>query len=168
MSLSMYDASVPVFVRMLNNLASILIKGAAHAEARKVDPAVLLGSRLFPDMFSLTRQVQIATDSAKAGASRIAGLEAPAFADTETTFEQLIERVRNTVAYLESLTPDQFVGAHTRMVTWQTRSSTNSMVGQAYLLNHATPNLYFHITTAYDILRHNGVELGKRDFLGKA
>lgn len=167
MSLSMYDASVPVFVRMLNNLASILTKGAAHAEARKIDPKVLLGSRLYPDMFPLVRQVQIATDSAKTGAARIAGLEAPAFPDTETTFEELIERVRTTVTYLESLTPEQFTGAHTRMVTWQTRSSTNSMIGLAYLLNHATPNLYFHITTAYDILRHNGVELGKRDFLGK-
>jgi hypothetical protein len=166
MTISMYQASVPAFVRALNNLASILEKGAAHAQARKIDEAVLLGSRLFPDMLSLTRQVQLASDIAKSGAGRLAGAEFPAYEDKETTFQQLIERIRNTVTYLETLHAAQIDGSEEKTVTWQTRSSTRSMQGLPYLMQHLLPNVHFHVTTAYAILRHNGIEIGKKDFLG--
>ena len=166
MQISMYQASVPVFIRMLTNLVAILEKAAAHAEARKIDPSVLLNDRLFPDMFPLSRQVQIAADMAKAGPARLAGLQSPSFEDTEKTFPELIERVRRTVAFLEMLTPEQIDGAEERSVTWPTRGTTRTLPGLQYLLNHVVPNVYFHITTTYNILRHNGVELGKQDFLG--
>ncbi|MFL6606510.1 MAG: DUF1993 family protein [Steroidobacteraceae bacterium] len=166
MTISMYQASVPAFVRALNNLASILEKGAAHAQARKIDEAVLLGSRLFPDMFPLARQVQLASDIAKSGAGRLAGAEFPAFEDKEATFQELIERTRNTVTYLQTLRPAQIDGSEEKTVTWQTRSSTRSMEGLPYLMQHLLPNIHFHVTTAYAILRHNGIELGKKDFLG--
>jgi hypothetical protein len=167
MKLTMYQASVTAFARQLNNLAAILEKGAAHAEAKKIDPKVLINSRLFPDMFPLARQVQIATDTARAGAARLAAVEVPAQEDNETTFAELVARVRKTISYLETLKPEQFEGSEDRTVTWQTRSSTKTMQGMPYLQNHLLPNLYFHITTAYNILRHSGVELGKMDFLGK-
>jgi uncharacterized protein len=166
MQISMYQASVPVFIRMLTNLVAILEKATAHAEARKIDPSVLLNDRLFPDMFPLIRQVQIAADMAKAGPARLAGLQSPSFEDTEKTFPELIERVRRTVAFLEMLTPEQIDGAEERSVTWPTRGTTRTLPGLQYLLNHVVPNVYFHITTTYNILRHNGVELGKQDFLG--
>jgi hypothetical protein len=166
MAISMFQASVPVFIRALNNLAGILEKRAAHAKARKIEEAVLLNSRLFPDMFALTRQVQIATDTARSGAGRLASAEFPAYEDTETTFEQLATRIRNTVKYLETLQPTQIDGSEDKTISWQSRSSTKSMQGQPYLFNHLLPNVYFHVTTAYDILRHNGVEVGKKDFLG--
>ena len=167
MSISMYSASVPTFIRVLNNLAAILEKGAAHAEARKIDPTALLGARLYPDMFPLTRQVQVATDSANGGASRLAGVDVPAYENTESSFAELIARVRKTVAYLETFKPGQIDGTEDKTVSWQTRSSTRSMQGLAFLTNHTLPNLYFHVTTAYNILRHNGVELGKMDYLGR-
>jgi uncharacterized protein len=167
MKLSMYQASVTAFTRQLNNLLAILDKAAAHADAKKIDPKVLINSRLFPDMFPLVRQIQIATDTARGGAARLAGVEVPAQEDTETTFPQLVARIRKTVSYLETLKAEQFEGSEDRTVTWQTRSSTKTMQGLPYLQNHLLPNLYFHITTAYDILRHSGVELGKQDFLGK-
>jgi hypothetical protein len=166
MQISMFEASVPVFIRSLNNLAAILEKGAAHAEARKIDPAVLVGSRLFPDMFPLSRQVQIATDIAKGGASRLAGLQPPAYEDTEQTFPELIARVRRTVSYLESLQPAQIDGSEDRTITWPSRHGTRTLPGLRYLLQHVMPNVHFHVTTTYNILRHNGVELGKQDFLG--
>jgi hypothetical protein len=166
MKISMYQASVPVFVHSLNNLAAILEKGAAHAEAKKIDPAVLVSGRLFPDMFPLVRQVQIASDSAKGGAARLAGVEPPVFEDNEKTFPELIARVKKTVAYLQTLTAEQIDGSEDKTVTWQTRTSSKSMQGLPYLNSHVIPNLYFHVTTAYNILRHNGVELGKKDFLG--
>jgi len=166
MKISMYQASVPVFVHALNNLASILEKAAAHAEAKKIDPAVLVSARLFPDMFPLVRQVQIASDSAKGGAARLAGAEPPAYEDSEKTFPELVARVKKTVAYLETLTPAQIDGSEDKTITWQTRTSSKSMQGLPYLNSHLVPNLYFHVTTAYNILRHNGVELGKKDFLG--
>jgi len=166
MPISMYEASVPVFIRMLNNLAAILEKAAAHAEACKIDPAVLVGARLFPDMFPLSRQVQIATDIAKAGPSRLAGIAAPSFEDSETTFPELVARCRRTVAYLETLQPAQVDGTEERSVSWPSRGGTRTMVGLPYLLNFVLPNVYFHTTTAYNILRHNGVELGKQDYLG--
>ena len=167
MKLSMYQASVTAFTRQLNNLLAILDKAAAHADAKKIDPKVLINSRLFPDMFPLVRQIQIATDTARGGAARLAGVEVPAQEDTETTFPELVARIRKTVSYLETLKAEQFEGSEDRTVTWQTRSSTKTMQGLPYLQNHLLPNLYFHITTAYNILRHSGVELGKQDFLGK-
>jgi len=168
MKLSMYQASVTAFIRQLHNLAAILEKGAAHADAKKIDPKVLINSRLFPDMFPLARQVQIATDTARAGAARLAAVEVPAQEDTETTFAELVARVRKTISYLETLRAEQFEGSEDRTVTWQTRSSTKTMQGMPYLQNHLLPNLYFHITTTYDILRHSGVEIGKMDFLGRS
>ena len=166
MTISMYQASVPAFVRSLTNLAAILEKGAAHAQARKIDEAVLLEGRLYPDMFPLLRQVQIATDTARSGAGRLAGMDFPAYEDSETTFAQLQQRIRNSVGYLETLQSVQIDGSEGRTISWQTRSSTKSMQGLPYLMNHLLPNVHFHVTTAYDILRHNGVELGKKDFLG--
>jgi hypothetical protein len=151
---------------MLTNLVAILEKAAAHAEARKIDPSVLLSDRLFPDMFPLVRQVQIAADMAKAGPARLAGLQPPSFEDTEKSFPELIERVRRTVAFLETLKPEQIDGSEGRTVTWPTRGTTRTLPGLQYLLNHVAPNVYFHITTTYNLLRHNGVELGKQDFLG--
>jgi len=168
MTISLFQAGVPTMIRSLNNLAAILEKAAAHAEAKKIDPSVLVNARLFPDMFPLAKQVQIASDSAKGGAARLAQAQPPAFEDNETTFAQLIERCKKTVAYLETLKPEQIDGGEDRTVTWQTRSATKSMQGQPYLLNHVLPNVFFHVTTAYDILRHNGVEVGKQDFLGRS
>lgn len=168
MKISMYQASVPVFVRALNNLAAILEKAAAHAESRKIDPAVLVGYRLYPDMFGLARQVQIATDGAKGGVARLAGTEPPKYEDNEATIADLIARLRKTVTYLESIKPEQIDGSEDKTVTWKTQTATRTMQGLPYLLNHVTPNVYFHVTTAYDILRHCGVEIGKQDFLGKS
>jgi hypothetical protein len=166
MTISMFQASVPVFIRALNNLAGILEKGVAHANARKIDETVLLNSRLFPDMFPLVRQVQIATDTARSGAARLAAAEFPAYEDNGTTFAALRTRIQNTVKYLETLRPTQIDGSEDKTISWQSRSSTKSMQGQPYLFNHLLPNVYFHVTTAYDILRHNGVEVGKKDYLG--
>lgn len=166
MPISMYRASVPAFIRALNNLALILEKGAAYAEGRKFDPAVLISARLYPDMFALVRQVQIATDTARSGAARLAGTEFPAYEDKETSFPELIARVRNSVAFLETLQPAQIDGSEEKTISWQTRSSTKTMQGLPYLMSHLLPNLHFHVTTAYNILRHNGAEVGKKDFLG--
>jgi hypothetical protein len=167
MTISMYQASIPTFIRSLTNLADILQKGADHCDAKKIDPAVLVNARLFPDMFPLAKQVQIASDAAKGGAARLAQVQPPAFEDNETTFAQLIERARKTIAYLETLKAEQIDGSEDRTVSWQTRTATKTMQGQPYLLNHLLPNIFFHVTTTYNILRHNGVEIGKQDFLGK-
>jgi uncharacterized protein len=166
MTISMFHASVPVFIRALNNLAAILEKGIGHANLRRIDEAVLLNSRLYPDMFPLVRQVQIATDTARSGAARLAGVEFPAYEDNETTFAALSARIHNTINYLETLQPAQIDGSEDKTISWQSRSSTKSMQGQLYLFNHLLPNVYFHVTTAYNILRHNGIEVGKRDYLG--
>jgi len=166
MTVSMFQASVPPFIRALTNLAGILEKGLAHAQARKIDEAVLLNSRLFPDMFPLVRQVQIATDTARSGAGRLAGAEFPVYEDKETTFAELAVRIQNTVTYLKTLQPTQIDGSEDKMISWQSRSSTKSMQAQPYLFNHLLPNIHFHVATAYNILRHNGVEVGKKDFLG--
>lgn len=168
MILSMYEASVPTFIRMQNNLAAILEKGAGHAQEKKIDPAVLLASRLFPDMFPLVRQVQIACDTAKAGAARLAGLEPPKYEDNETSFAELIGRIQKTVAYLNTFKPDQIDGSEDRSFDITARGKTVTHRGMPYLLNTVLPNLYFHTTTAYNILRHNGVEVGKRDYLGRS
>jgi hypothetical protein len=164
----MYQASVPPITRSLNNLAAVLEKAAAHAEARKIEPGVLVESRLFPDMLPLAKQVQIASDISKGGTSRLAQVEPPAFEDNEKTIPELIARLKKTVAYLETLKPEQIDGSEDRTVTWKTRTSEKSMQGLPYLFNHVLPNVFFHVTTAYNILRHNGIELGKQDFLGKS
>jgi hypothetical protein len=164
----MYQASVPPIVRALNNLVAVLEKADQHCEAKKIAPEVLLNSRLFPDMFPLAKQVQIASDISKGGTARLAQAQPPAFEDNEATFAQLIERAKKTIAFLETLKPEQIDGSEERTVTWQTRTATKSMQGLPYLFNHVLPNVFFHTATAYDILRHNGVELGKQDFLGKS
>ncbi|MGH6891631.1 MAG: DUF1993 domain-containing protein [Dongiaceae bacterium] len=166
MTLSMYQASVPVFIRGLENLTTILNKGAAHAEAKKIDPAVFVNARLAPDMFALARQVQIASDAAKGCAARLAGAEAPSYPDTEATFPELLARVAKTIAFLKSFTAAQIDGSEERAVTLKLRGQDTTFRGQAFLFNLALPNFYFHVTTTYDILRHNGVELGKGDYLG--
>jgi len=167
MAVTMFQAAVPTVSRALNNLADVLAKGAAHAEAKKIPPEVLLAFRLYPDMLPLSKQIQIASDISKGGCSRLAQVEPPAFEDNEATFAQLIERARKTVAYLETLKPEKFDGSEDRTITWTVRGNERSMQGRLYLFNHVLPNVFFHCTTAYDILRHNGVELGKMDFLGK-
>jgi hypothetical protein len=166
MSISMYQISVPVFIRMLTNLDAILKKGAAYAEARKVEPSVLTGSRLFPDMFPLVRQVQIATDTAKGASSRLAGLEPPKYEDNEVGFDELYARLHKTIAYLETLKPEQFDGSEQRTITLSHHGEEVSYTGADYLLTNVLPNFFFHVTTAYDILRHCGVEIGKKDYLG--
>jgi hypothetical protein len=166
MTISMYEASIPVFIRMLKNLAAILAKGAAYAEAKKIEPTVLVNSRLYPDMFPLARQVQIASDAAKGCGARLAGREAPKFEDNEATFPELLARIDKTVAYLETLKPEQINGSEQKTITLQIRKNTMTFLGMPFLLNFALPNFYFHVTTAYDILRHCGVEIGKQDFIG--
>lgn len=168
MTISMYQASVPVFIRMLNNLGVVLEKGAAYAADKKIEPTVLLHSRLFPDMFPLIRQVQITSDTAKSGAARLAGIEPPKFEDNETGFPELIARIEKTVAFLNTLKAAQIDGAEDKTITVTARGKTVTHVGMPYLLNTVLPNLYFHIATAYNILRHNGVDVGKRDYLGRA
>jgi hypothetical protein len=167
MTISMYQASVPVFIRMLNNLVAILEKAAVHAEARKIDPAVLINSRLYPDMFPLARQVRIATDAAASGAARLAGMEPPKFEDNETTFAELIERIRKTIAYVNGFKPEQIDGSEQAKIELKVRDGTLTLDGLTFLLNRVLPNFYFHITTTYGILRHNGIEIGKKDYLGK-
>jgi hypothetical protein len=162
----MYHASIPPITRSLNNLAAILDKAAAHAETKKIEPGILVESRLFPDMFPLAKQVQLASDISKAGTARLAQVEPPAFEDTEKSIPELVSRLRKTVAFLETLKPEQIDGSEDRTVTWKTRTSERSMQGLPYLFNHVLPNVFFHVTTAYNILRHNGIEIGKRDYLG--
>jgi uncharacterized protein len=167
MTISMYQASVPPITRALTNLRTILEKAAAHAEARKFDPSVLVSARLYPDMYPLSRQVQIATDMAKGGASRLAGKEIPKYEDNESTFPELMARLDKTIALLETFKPDEINGSEEKTITLQLHERTLSFRGQQYLLDYVLPNVYFHATTAYSILRHNGVEIGKKDFIGK-
>jgi hypothetical protein len=166
MTISMYQALVPPIIRALNNLMAILEKGAAHAEARKIEPSILITSRLYPDMLPLVRQVQIASDIARRGAARLAELEAPQIEDTETTFPELIARLQKTVAYLETLTPEQIDGTEEKSISLPIGKETMNFEGLPYVLYFILPNVYFHVTTTYNILRHCGVEIGKRDFLG--
>lgn len=166
MSLSMYQASIPVFVRQLNNLSTILGLAAADAEARKIEPGVLLNARLAPDMFPLVRQVQIACDSAKGGVALLAGVEAPSHADDETSFAELQARIAKTLEFLQAVSSAQLDGSEARSVVLKRRDKETQFLGQAFLLDHVLPNFYFHYSTAYAILRHNGVAIGKRDFLG--
>ncbi|MGH8284092.1 MAG: DUF1993 domain-containing protein [Gammaproteobacteria bacterium] len=166
MSLSMYQASVPVFIRMLGNLSAILKKAEAHAQTKKIDPSVFTGARLYPDMFPLVRQVQIATDQAKGCAARLTGVEPPKFEDNEQTFAELYARLDKTIAYLKSVKPAQIDGSEERRIELKVRDKTLQLKGQDYLLERVYPNFFFHVTTAYAILRHNGVEIGKGDYLG--
>ncbi len=166
MTLSMYQASVPVFARNLGHLAAILDKAAAHAAAKKIDPAVLVGARLYPDMLPLSKQVQIATDHAKNGSGRLAGAERPVFEDDETTFEQLQARIAKTLDYLKTLDPARFEGSDEREISVPVRGRELVLKGAPYLLGFAQPNFYFHVGMAYALLRHNGVEIGKTDFIG--
>jgi hypothetical protein len=166
MTLSMYQASVPVFQRALANLSAILKKGAAHAEAKKFDPAILVNARLAPDMLPLSRQIQIAVDHARGAAARLAGMERPPVPDTETTLDELQARIASTLAYIGTFTPAQIDGSEERPITLPLRSGEVRLAGQPYLLDFALPNFWFHVTTAYAILRHNGVDIGKTDFIG--
>lgn len=166
MSLSMYQASVPVFLRNLKNLSAILDKGLANAEARKIDPTVFVNARLAPDMHALARQIQIATDTAKGCGARLAGIEVPSYEDTETTFPELQARIAKTMAFLQGLTAAQIDGSEDRAITLKMRAGDVNFTGQNYLLNFALPNFFFHYTTAYAILRHNGVDVGKMDYIG--
>ena len=167
MTISMYQATVPVYRRMLNNLAAILEKAAAHAEAKKIDPTVFVNSRLFPDMFPLSKQIQIATDMAKGGVARLAGQEPPKYEDNETTLVDLLARIRKTVAYIDTFKAAQIDGSEGKSITLQMRTGPLTFLGLPYLLDFVNPNFYFHVTTTYNILRHSGVEIGKMDFLGK-
>jgi uncharacterized protein len=167
MTISMYQASMPGLIRSLSNLAAILAKADAHATAKNIDPTVLINSRLSPDMLPLGKQVQIASDISRRGAARLAGLEAPAMADTETTFPELIDRLQKTIDYLKEFTPAQIDGSEEKEITLPVGKETMQFAGMPYLLYFILPNVYFHVTTAYGILRHSGVELGKVDFLGK-
>lgn len=163
----MYNASIPVFVRMLGNLNGILKKAEEYAVARKIDPSVFINARLAPDMFTLSRQVQIATDGVKGCAARLAGIEIPSYADTETSFPELYARINKTIEFLNTVTEKQLDGTEDKKINLKVGTRELSFIGQVYLLNFVIPNLYFHITTAYGILRHNGVDIGKIDFLGK-
>ena len=168
MPISMYQASIPPLIRTLKNLVGVLEKGKAHAEAKNIDPTVLINCRLYPDMFPLSRQVQIASDVSRRGAARLAGVEAPKVEDTETTFPELIDRLQKAIAYLETFTAAQIDGAEEKDVIVPIGGEeTITMQGWPFLSFFVLPNVYFHVTTAYDILRHNGVEVGKRDFLGQ-
>lgn len=167
MPISMYQASIPVCARALENLSNVLAKGAAHAEAKKIEPGVLLNYRLYPDMFTLTRQVQIATDMAKGCAARLSGAEPPKYDDNEASFDDLKKRIDKTVGYLKGFKPAQIDGSEQKTITLSLRSGTLTFNGLDYLQKFVIPNVYFHVTTAYDILRHCGVEIGKQDFIGK-
>lgn len=167
MTLSLYSVAVPPFKKNLAILDTLLDKAAVYAEARKIDPAALLQSRLFPDMFPLTRQFQLACDFAKAGAARLAGVPVPAQPDVETTIPELKARIARTIEFLDTIRPEQMEGRETAIVTIPYGSGELKFEGSEYLLQHALPNFYFHCATVYAILRHNGLEIGKRDFLGR-
>ena len=167
MDISMYRASIPVLSRTLTNLIAILKKGEAHAEARGIDPSVLVNSRLYPDMFPLSKQIQIASDVSRRGIARLAGAEVPSMEDTETSFPELIERLQKSIDYLKTFSEDQINGSEEKDVQVPIgRGESITMQGWPFLQFFVLPNVYFHVTTTYDILRHNGVEVGKRDFLG--
>ena len=166
MSLSMYDASAPRFAHMLRNLDAILARARDHAATKKIDPAVLLGARLFPDMLPMIKQVQIATDHAKGCVARLAGVEVPKFEDTEQSFDELRARIARILAFVESFAAAQIDGSEERDVSLRAGGQDMSFKGQTYLRGYAMPNFYFHLVTAYNILRHNGVEIGKRDYIG--
>lgn len=163
----MYQASIPVFIKTLGNLSGILDKAAAYAAAKKIEQSVLLGSRLAPDMLPMVRQVQIACDFAKGASARLAGQDVPAWEDNETSFDELKARIEKTIAYCKGFTSAQIDGSEERDVHAKLGGNPIIYKGQPYLLHSVLPNFFFHTTTAYDILRHCGVEIGKRDFIGQ-
>jgi hypothetical protein len=166
MTISMYQASAPRFANTLKNLSAILDKAQAHCDAKKIDPLALTGARLYPDMFALARQVQVTCDTAKGALARLAGVEIPKHEDTEKTFEELKARIAKTVALIETFKPAQIDGTEDKDLVIKLGAREVQWKGMQYLLGFALPNFYFHAATAYDILRHNGVELVKRDFIG--
>ncbi len=166
MNISMYQASVPRFVNTLGNLSNILDKAQAHVDAKKLEPAALTGYRLFPDMLPMTKQVQIACDTAKGVVARLAGVEIPAYEDNEKTLAELKARIAKTVAFIQTVTPGQVDGSEDKEIVIKRGDKETRYKGMQFLLGHALPNFYFHVATAYNILRHNGVEIGKRDYLG--
>ncbi|HZZ09594.1 MAG TPA: DUF1993 domain-containing protein [Paraburkholderia sp.] len=166
MSISMYQASVPVLVRGLTNLQAILAKASVHAAEKQIDPSVFTQARLAPDMLPLVRQVYIASDTAKGCVARLANVEAPKYDDVELTFDELDARLQKTIDYLKEFNAQQIDGSEERAITLKMRTGPIEFTGLSYLLGFVLPNFYFHVTTAYDILRHNGVELGKLDYLG--
>jgi hypothetical protein len=167
--MSFYDASVPAFLQILGSLSGILTKAEAHCTAKNIQPEVLLGARLYPDMLPLSRQIQLACDFSAKGCARLADVDVPSTPDTEKTFEDLRQRLAKTTDYLKKFTPAQFEGADSRDVTFPAGPDrTFTLKGQEFLNRFAFPNFYFHAVTAHGILRHNGVEIGKRDFLGVA
>ena len=167
MTISMYQASVPRFVNILNNLTGILDKAQAHIDAKKIDESVLTTYRLFPDMLPMTTQVLIACDAAKGVVARLAGIEIPVYEDTEKTLAELKARIAKTVDFIQSVTPAQIDGTEDKDIVTKRGDKETHYKGMQFLLGHALPNFYFHVTTTYNILRHNGIEIGKRDFLGK-
>jgi hypothetical protein len=166
MSISLYDVSIPIFTLSLNNLSAILDKAESHGEAKKVDPKVIPQSRLIVDMLPLSAQIQIACDTAKGAAARLAGVEVPRYEDTEATLAELKARVAKTLDFIKTIKPEQLQGAETREVILQLPQTTLKFSGLNYLTNFALPNFFFHVTMAYALLRKNGIDLGKRDFLG--
>jgi hypothetical protein len=166
MKISMYQASAPRFANTLKNLSAILDKAQTHVEARKIDPAALTTARLFPDMFPFTRQIQIACDAAKGACARLAGVENPSFPDTDQTFAELKARITRTIDFIGTFRPEQIDGSEDKDVTLKVGGKDVTFKGLQYLCGHALPTFYFHVVTAYDILRHNGVEIGKRDYIG--
>ena len=166
MAFTLYDASIPVFLRAFAQLSAILDKAAAHAEAKKIDPAAFINARLAPDMYPLARQIQAASDAAKAAVARLSGVEAPSFPDTEATFAELQERIARTVAFLKSIDRAAIDGQEGREIVLKRQSGEIRLTGASYLQGLALPNFYFHIVTAYGILRHNGLAIGKSDYLG--
>lgn len=166
MTYTIYDAAIPPMIRMLKNLSKILDKAVAEAGAKAIPLTQLLEARLAPDMFAFPKQIQIASDAAKGAAARLQGLEPPSFPDTEKTFPELQARIAKTIAYLESVDAKDFEGAEDRKIVISGHGRTDEFVGADFLRNRALPNFYFHVTTAYDLLRHNGIDVGKRDYLG--
>ena len=163
----MFDTSVPVLIHFLKGLSAILKKAEGHCAANKIDPDALLQARLYPDMFTFTRQVQLTTDFAKGMGARLAGLPVPSFADEEKTFAELQARLARTIEFLSALTKEQYADAAARTVTIKIGGQDTTFTGAAYAASYALPNFYFHLTTTYNILRHNGIELGKKDYMGR-
>ena len=168
MTISMYKVSIPRFIHTLRNLGAILDKAQSYAEAKKVDASVLPMARLYPDMLPLTSQVQIACDAAKGAACRLSGVTNPVFEDNEKTLPDLKARVDKTIAFLETIKPEQIDGTEDKELIVKVGGNDTKFGGMQFLLGRSIPNFYFHVTTAYNILRHNGVEVGKRDYLGPA
>ncbi|MES2977033.1 MAG: DUF1993 domain-containing protein [Pseudomonadota bacterium] len=167
MTAALYTSSIPVFKQMLGGLHEVLAKGQAHAEARKIDPSALLLARLYPDMFTLQRQVQVACDFAKSVCARLADVEVPKHEDTETSFSELQARIAKVQEFIAGLKPEQFEGAETREIVLQPGTPKEKRLsGQVYLLHYALPHFFFHTSMAYALLRHSGVEVGKRDYIG--